>query len=114
MTAFRVNGGRVFYVEHECTGTSSGTTKQAHMQGGKVRNNAYLVQMFYVGPAPTGEIINVADPEDFEYTTDLMQFADKHSSGYTNCPLCGSAGTIKVDDEGKVSIREEAMVPISG
>lgn len=114
MTAFRLDGGRVFYVEHECLGAREGNPKQMHMQDNKVRNPVYLVQMFYVGRLSMGELLDSVDPEELEYTTDLMQFADKHSSGYTNCPLCGSMGKIKVNDDGKVPILEETIVPISG
>jgi hypothetical protein len=42
----------------------------------------------------------------------MMPFPDKHSSGYTNCPLCGSMGRIKVDDEGLVPIFSEVIIPV--
>lgn len=75
-------------------------------------NPNYVVRMFFMGAALTMGM-HRARPEDFEYITDMMPFLDKHSSGYTNCPLCGSMGRIKVDDDGMVPIYEEMTAPIT-
>ncbi len=113
MTAFREGGSsRIFYVEHVCQSSSGGAPKAPHVVDGKVRNQAYMVRMFYTGDLGSTEREPRADPEEFEYMTDMMPFPDKHSSGYTNCPLCGSKGQIRVDEDGRVSIFSETVNPI--
>ncbi len=111
MTAFREGGsGRIFYVEHECLAATGKVPNEAHDLGGKVRSRNYMVTMFFAGDMD--ETTDRADPEAFEYVTDMMAFPDKHSSGYTNCPLCGSMGRIKVDKDGKVPFYSETLIPI--
>lgn len=106
----------MFYVEHECQGATGIDPKQVHIQDGKARSPVYVVQMFYTGEISGGAGIRRTSPNDFVYTTDPMAFPDKHSSGYTNCPLCGSHGKIKVDRDGMVPISEEteSTIPITG
>jgi hypothetical protein len=112
MTAFREGGSsRIFYVEHICINATGNAPKGAHVVGDKIRNPAYMVRMFFTGELDGGGMAR-ADPEEFEYVTDMMPFPDKHSSGYTNCPLCGSSGRIKVDEDGMVPVFSEAVVPI--
>ena len=113
MTAFREGGSsRIFYVEHICQSTNGGGPRAAHTVDGKVRNMAYMVRMFFTGDLDGVRGVTRADPEDFEYMTDMMPFPDKHSSGYTNCPVCGSKGLIKADKDGLVPIFSETIVPI--
>ncbi len=110
MTAFREGGSRIFYVEHVCSDATGKAPKQEHTVEGKVKNPYYMVRMFYTGELGA-EGTHRAKPEDFEYVTDMMPFPDKHSSGYTNCPLCGATGGIRVDEKGMVPIFEEITVP---
>lgn len=112
MTAFREDGPRIFYVEHVCPNALGNAPRQEHTAGGKIQNPFYMVRMFYTGELGA-EGTHLARPEDFEYVTDMMPFPDKHSSGYTNCPLCGGAGRIRVDGNGKVPFFEEITVPIT-
>ncbi len=113
MTAFRENGSRIFYVEHVCLNATGNTAKQAHTAGNRIVNPNYMVRMFFTGELNVVGGLRSARPEDFEYVTDMMPFPDKHSSGYTNCPLCGSMGRIKVDENDLVPISEEMTVPIT-
>ncbi len=113
MTAFREGGSRIFYVEHVCLNATGDAPRQEHVAGGKVRNPYYMVRMFYTGDLSAADGLHRAKPEDFEYVTDMMPFADKHSSGYTNCPLCGSSGRINVDKDGMVPVFEEVVIPIT-
>jgi hypothetical protein len=110
MTAFREGGSRTFYVEHVCLNATGNAPRQEHIDGGNVRNPYYMVRMFYTGELNIAEGKRRAKPEDFEYVTDMMPFPDKHSSGYTNCPLCGATGRIRVDDSGMVTVFEEITV----
>jgi hypothetical protein len=112
MTAFREGGSRIFYVEHVCPNATGNVPGQEHIAGGGVRSPYYMVRMFYTGELST-EGMHLAKPEDFEYVTDMMPFPDKHSSGYTNCPLCGATGSIRVDKSGMVPVFEEITVPIT-
>jgi hypothetical protein len=113
MTAFREDGSRTFYVEHVCGNATGMDPGKAHVHGNKVIHTNYIVRMFYIGDLnPPGDLRS-AKPEDFEYMTDMMPFPGNQSSGYTNCPLCGSPGRIKVDDSGMVPIYEEIVIPIS-
>lgn len=113
MTAFREGGSsRIFYVEHMCQNVSGNSPKGSHLMDGKVRNTSYMVRMFFTGDLDGGRGELRVDPEEFEYVTDMMPFPDKHSSGYTNCPLCGSMGRIKVDDDGLVPIFSEVIIPV--
>lgn len=113
MTAFREDGSRIFYVEHVCTSATGMDPGKAHVQDNKVVNSYYMVRMFYVGDLNVSGGLSRARPEDFEYVTDMMPFPDKHSSGYTNCPVCGSGGRIKVDKDGMVPVFEEMTIPIT-
>jgi hypothetical protein len=114
MTAFREGGSsRIFYVEHVCLNATGNTPGQEHLAGDKVSNPCYMVRMFFTGELSEMAGMHRARPEEFEYVTDMMPFPGKHSSGYTNCPLCGSMGRIKVDDDGMVPIYEEMTVPIT-
>jgi hypothetical protein len=72
-----------------------------------------MVRMFFIGETGATEKKGKAMPENFEYITDMMPFPDKHSSGYTNCPLCGSIGRVRVDEDGMVPIYEEILIPIT-
>lgn len=113
MTAFRDGGSsRIFYVEHICLNATGKVPHEAHDIGDGARNPAYMVRMFFVGELNGAAGEGRVDPEQFEYVTDMMPFPDKHSSGYTNCPLCGSMGRIKVDEDGLVDIYSETIVPI--
>ncbi len=113
MTAFREGGSRFFYVEHVCLNATGISPGREHVIGNKLGNPHYVVRMFFTGELNAAERIGRAKPEDFEYVTDMMPFPDKHSSGYTNCPLCGSDGHIRVDDGGMVPIYEEMSIPIT-
>jgi len=86
---------------------------KSHVQGNKVIHTNYMVRMFYIGDLNIPGDLRSAKPEDFEYMTDMMPFPGNQSSGYTNCPLCGSPGRIKVDKSGMVPIYEEIVIPIS-
>lgn len=111
MTAFREGGSRIFYVEHVCLNAAGSAPRQEHVADGSVRNPYYMVRMFYTGELSAAEGMHKARPEDFEYVTDMMPFPDKHSSGYTNCPLCGAMGRIRADEAGMVPVFEEITVP---
>ncbi len=114
MTAFREGGSsRIFYVEHVCLKATGSTPGREHLAGERIVNPNYMVRMFFTGELSAATDMHRARPEDFEYITDMMPFPDKHSSGYTNCPLCGSMGRIKVDDDDMVPIYEEMTVPIT-
>lgn len=113
MTAFREGGSRIFYVEHVCLNSVGKAPGQEHVAGDKIRNPYYMVRMFYTGELNAAGGLHRAKPEDFEYVTDMMPFPGKYSSGYTNCPLCGSIGRIKVDEDEMVPVFEEITVPIT-
>ncbi|BAI62192.1 conserved hypothetical protein [Methanocella paludicola SANAE] len=113
MTAFREGGSsRIFYVEHICQNALGNSPRGSHLMDGKIRNASYMVRMFFTGDLDGGRGQLRVNPEEFEYVTDMMPFPDKHSSGYTNCPLCGSMGRIKVDDDGLVPIFSEVIIPV--
>ena len=113
MTAFREGGSsRIFYVEHVCQSSEGNSAKSAHVIDGRTRNSTYMVRMFFAGDLNGTRGATRASPDEFEYVTDMMPFPDKHSSGYTNCPLCGSKGLIKTDKDGLVPIFSETMISI--
>ena len=101
MSAYRLNGGRVFYVEHECQSALSKNPDKRHMLHGHVHNAAYIVRMFYRGDLDSAR----TDVDSFAYMTDNVAGTGE-TRAYVNCPLCGSEGRIAVDKEDRVEIKD--------
>lgn len=101
MVAYRINGGRVFYVEHECYGETGEKHEARHTRGIPDHNKRYVVRMFYLGDTEQTE----SSVNDFAYMTENVT-GNNGIDAYVNCPLCGSDGHIVVNDHNNVEIRE--------
>ena len=103
MSAYRLNGGRVFYVEHECTSATSSDPNKRHMLHGHMHNPIYVVRMYYLGD------LDIADSsvDAFAYMTDGVGAGGVDA--YVNCPLCGAEGKIVANKKDLVEIKEVFM-----
>ncbi|WP_048198049.1 hypothetical protein [Methanocella arvoryzae] len=101
MSAFRLNGGRVFYVEHECASATSESPNKKHLQHSQAHNSVYIVRMFYRGDLDVMQ----ASVNEFAYMTDGVT-GQGGASAYVNCPLCGSEGRVVTNKKGEVEIKE--------
>jgi hypothetical protein len=99
MAAYRLDGGRLFYVEHKCASAESKTPNSRHLLKNKVHNSIYVVRMFYIGDLETRA--TMVSVNDFAYMTDGVSSVNE----YVNCPLCGSEGHIAPDKDEKVEVR---------
>lgn len=100
MVAYRVDGGRLFYVEHECKGAKRDNPNERHVEDKEIVNPVYVVRMYYTGDLEA----TLCSPNDFAYITDGVQSGSRE--GYINCPLCGSPGRIVFNDEKLIEMRE--------
>ena len=100
MAAYRMDGGRLFYVEHECASAESKAPSSRHLVNGRVHNDKYVVRMFYLGDLNA----SMANVSKFAYLTDGVGAGGPNA--YVNCPLCGSEGCVVVDKNNLVEIRE--------
>jgi hypothetical protein len=100
MAAYRLDGGRLYYVEHRCSGTEGKEVNPRHMMNDKIHNSKYVVRMFFTGDLNATS----ASANDFDYMTDGL--GSGCPEAYVNCPLCCSKGHIIVDKNNMVEIRE--------
>lgn len=100
MAAYRVDGGRLFYVEHECVSAESRDPNSRHVINDRVHNEKYVVRMFYIGDLNA----STANVNKFAYLTDGVGSGGPNA--YVNCPLCGSEGRVSVDRNNMVEIKE--------
>jgi hypothetical protein len=100
MAAYRMDGGRLFYVEHECSSAESRGPNSRHVINDKVHNSKYVVRMFYTGDLNA----STANANKFAYMTEGVGAGGPNT--YVNCPLCGSEGRIVVDKNNLIEIRE--------
>ena len=101
MSAFRLNGGRVFYVEHECISAKSESPHKRHLLHGHMQNPVYVVRMYYRGDLD----LSHSGVDKFAYMTDGIS-GSGGVDAYVNCPLCGSEGRVVTDKKNEVEIRE--------
>ena len=101
MSAFRLNGGRVFYVEHECISAKSGNPHKRHMLHGHMQNPVYVVRMYYRGDLDLSQ----SGTDTFAYMTDGIM-GSGGVEAYVNCPLCGSEGRIVTNKKNEVEIKD--------
>jgi hypothetical protein len=100
MAAYRIEGGRLYYIEHQCASTEGKETSPSHMINNRVHNSKYVVRMFFTGDLNA----SFADANDFDYMTEGV--GGGCPEAYVNCPLCGSKGHIIVDKNNMVEIKE--------
>jgi|AGTN01.2.fsa_nt_gi hypothetical protein len=101
MAAYRLDGGRLYYVEHECVGARGDRPNARHVIENRVHNKKYVVRMFYTGDMSATR----ASASQFAYMTDGVAGAGG-TDAYVNCPLCGSEGRISLDANNLIDIRE--------
>ena len=101
MVAYRIDGGRLYYVEHECESAKSRTPNTRHLLNGKVHNAKYVVRMYYIGDLSNSR----ADVNSFAYMTDDVSSAGGVNA-YVNCPLCGSDGKVVPDRDNVITMKE--------
>ncbi|WP_424359398.1 hypothetical protein [Methanocella sp. MCL-LM] len=101
MSAFRLDGGRVFYVEHECTSAKSENPNKKHQLHSHVHNPVYIVRMFFRGDLDVMQ----SSVDEFAYMTDGVM-GQGGVDAYVNCPLCGSEGRVITNKKEQVEIKE--------
>ncbi len=106
MAAYRMDGGRLFFVEHECASARGRTPNSRHTIGDKVHNSKYVVRMFYLGDLN----VSRAGADKFAYMTDGVSGAGGPNA-YVNCPLCGSEGSIVLDARDLIEMKEAFNQP---
>jgi len=100
MAAYRLDGGRLYYVEHECISAKDDRPSSRHVIDKRVHNSRYVVRMFYIGDlSATSASIN-----EFLYMTDGV-IGSGGTNAYVNCPLCGSEGRISLDANNLIDIK---------
>lgn len=102
MSAYRLNGGRVFYVEHECSSAKSGSPHKRHLTHSHTHNPVYVVRMYYLGETDASS----SGLDSFAYMTDGIM-GSGGVDAYVNCPLCGSEGRIVTNRRNEVDIKGE-------
>lgn len=99
MAAYRIDGGRLYYVEHECLNAKSEKPNTRHIINNKVHNSKYVVRMFYIGDMS----LSRSNVNNFAYMTDGVASSPET---YVNCPLCAGEGRVSTDANNLVDIRE--------
>jgi len=103
MAAYRLKGGRIFYVEHECIGTRGDSPHKRHLLHNHTHNPVYVARMYYVGDLDKARPIM----DEFAYMTDgAASTGGGGASAYVNCPLCGGEGRIVADKQNRVEIKD--------
>jgi hypothetical protein len=100
MAAYRLDGGRLYYVEHECASAKGDRPSSRHVIENRVHNKKYVVRMFYTGDMSATR----TNASQFAYLTDGV--AGGGTNAYVNCPLCGSEGRISLDANNLIDIKE--------
>lgn len=101
MAAYRLDGGRIFYVEHECASARSGNPDKKHQLHSQVHNPVYIVRMFYRGDLD----VTQSSVDEFAYMTEGVM-GQGGVNAYVNCPLCGSDGRVVTNKQNEVEIKE--------
>jgi len=101
MAAYRLDGGRLYYVEHECASAKGDRPSPRHVIDKRVHNKKYVVRMFYMGDMSATR----TSANQFAYMTDGVIGAGGPNA-YVNCPLCGSEGRISLDANSLIDIKE--------
>ncbi len=101
MAAYRMDGGRLFYVEHECQSARGPGPNPRHMLNNKVHHAKYVVRMYYIGELSTSR----ANVNSFAYMTENVM-GEGGTNAYVNCPLCGSEGRIATDANNLIELKE--------
>ena len=101
MAAYRLDGGRLYYVEHECASAKGDRPSSRHVIDNRVHNKKYVVRMFYMGDMSATR----TSANQFAYMTDGVIGAGG-TNAYVNCPLCGSEGRISLDANNLIDIKE--------
>ncbi len=101
MAAYRMDGGRLFYVEHECASAASGRPDSRHVIDNRVHNDRYVVRMFFIGDLSANRV----SANEFAYMTDSVSGVGGANT-YVNCPLCGSEGRIALDRNNLIELKE--------
>lgn len=101
MAAYRMDGGRLFYVEHECQGAKGQNPSPRHMLNNKVHNAKYVVRMYYIGDLG----LTRSNVNSFAYMTENVA-GQGGCDAYVNCPLCGSEGRVATDANNLIEMKE--------
>lgn len=101
MAAYRMDGGRLFYVEHDCLSAKGKSPNPRHRLESRLHNARYVVRMYYIGDLNATR----TSPNNFAYMTDGVSGAGG-AEAYVNCPLCGSEGQISLDANNLIEIKE--------
>ena len=101
MAAYRMDGGRLFYVEHECQNAKGSNPNPRHLLNNKIHNAKYVVRMYYIGELSTSR----ANVNSFAYMTENVM-GEGGTNAYVNCPLCGAEGRVATDANNLVELKE--------
>lgn len=96
-----MEGGRLFYVEHECISARGGKPDTRHVIDSRVHNDRYVVRMFFIGDLSASRV----SANEFAYMTDGVSGVGDANT-YVNCPLCGSEGRIALDRNNLIELKE--------
>ena len=89
MAAYRMDGGRLFYVEHECQSAEDRSPNPRH-----VIDNGSITRGTSSGCTISGNSAQSrASVNEFAYMTENVS-GEGGTNTYVNCPLCGSEGRI--------------------
>jgi hypothetical protein len=101
MAAYRLDGGRLYYVEYGCASAKGDRPSSRYVIENGVHNKKYVFRMFYMGDMSATR----TNASQFAYMTDGVSGVGG-TNAYVNCPLCGSEGRISLDANNLIDIKE--------